>query len=77
MKIYLEIDAEECPYWNYNGHTPTHTCNDCECIYEGNNIKNSHSGLMVGLDRYCTLHSNIRAKMVEVVNELNISMLKS
>lgn len=69
MKIHIEIEADSCPYWNYDDHTQNHSCCDCTCIYEGNNIDNSHFGVMIDKDRYCTLGCKINAKMVESIKE--------
>lgn len=70
MDIQITIQTEECPYWNYDTHTRTHTCCDCTCVFEGNNINNSKFGVMVGQDRYCTLECKIHAEMVEATKQM-------
>lgn len=69
MKINITVEAEECPYWNYETHTPGHTCGSCDCFWEGNTIHNVHYGVMVGKDRYCLLDCKVYPKILESVKE--------
>ena len=68
IHINLVVEAEECPYWNYDDHACRHTCQSCRCMEEGNNLENSEYGIRVGSDRYCTLHSNVHGELVNVLN---------
>ena len=65
MKINITIEVEDCPYWNYDEHKPEHTCVGCECLWEGNTIHNANYGMMVGMNRYCTINSKIYKELVE------------
>ena len=67
--IHLVIKAEECPYWNYDNQTYHHTCRDCSCLWEGNNIRNAQCGIMIGKDRYCTLDCNVYAEILKSLNK--------
>ena len=67
--IDISVEAEKCPYWNYETHECGHTCGSCDCFWEGNNIRNVHYGVMIGPDRYCLLGSKIYPKILESVKE--------
>lgn len=69
MKIHIAVEADDCPYWDYASHTPSHTCGSCECLWEGNNIHNVHLGVMIGKDRYCLLGSKIYPKILESIEQ--------
>ena len=47
----------ECSYWNYENHTCTHTCRDCN---EYN--KRTSSGILIDKDRYCRLYEDGNAE---------------
>lgn len=63
--IHLVIKAEECPYWDYDNQTYRHTCRDCRCLWEGNNIQNAQFGVMIDDNRYCTLDCNIYGEIIK------------
>lgn len=63
-KAHLEIEVEICPYWNNRTHKPSHTCSGCDCFENGNNIDNINLGIMIDGDRYCTIDSDIRSKLM-------------
>ena len=67
MKITLEIEAEICPYWNYEKHTYEHSCHACHCALYGNTLRNAEHGVMIDKDRYCTLNADIYADMIEAI----------
>ena len=69
MKINITIEIQDCPYWNYDEHKPKHTCRGCECLWEGNTIRNANYGVMVGIDRYCTIDSKIYNELVEKLEQ--------
>ena len=63
--IHLIIKAEKCPYWNFDDHTYCHTCRDCSCLWEGNNIRNAYFGVMIDGDRYCLLDCNVYGEIIK------------
>ena len=67
MKINITVEAEPCPYWDYDTHTRGHTCGSCECFWEGNTIDNAKYGVMVDGDRYCMLGVKLYSKIVESI----------
>mgnify|MGYP003293568488 CR=1 FL=1 len=76
MNINLTVKAEECPYWNYDTHTCSHTCGSCTCMTEGNNMKNIRdSGVKIGKDRYCLIGCNVDAELLKRINAPEIPKL--
>lgn len=67
MKVNLEVELDECPYWDYEAHKGRHTCGSCRCMKEGNNLENAELGVRIGDDRYCTLKTNIKAALVDAI----------
>lgn len=68
-EINLVIKAEECPYWNYENQTCPHTCRDCHCLREGNNINNAEFGVMIDGNRYCTLSCDVYGEIIKTLNK--------
>jgi hypothetical protein len=69
VKIHIAVEAEECIYWDYNNHKPSHTCGSCECLWEGNNIDNAKMGVMINGDRYCTMGCPIYAEIIKSLED--------
>ena len=67
MKIQIEVNAQKCPYWNYENQTCTHTCGGCEDLPKGNTIDTVQCGVMVDGNRYCMIGVDIYGKILEKV----------
>lgn len=67
MKIQLEVQAEKCPYWNYENQTCRHTCKGCEELPKGNTIETIQCGVMIDGNRYCMLDVDIYGEILKSV----------
>ena len=65
MKLNLEIELEDCPYWDYEIHRPSHTCNNCE---------SDSNGLRFNGDRYCIMCQNIHDMLIAAAKKEEESM---
>ena len=65
IDVHLVIKAEECPYWNYDNQTCTHTCGCCYDLENGNSIKTVHCGVMIDGNRYCMLDCDVYGEILK------------
>lgn len=66
-KVNLQIEVEECPYWDYEKHISSHDCHSCNCEHVGNTWDNVDLGVMIDGDKYCTLECGV---LVEFAREM-------
>lgn len=58
LKIIVNklMPLAECYYWDYENHTCTHTCRDCDGLNANN--KRTATGILIEKDRYCRLYED-------------------
>lgn len=65
LRIILEMEAERCPYWDYDMHLVVYTCSPCNNLNRKDDIENLRHCVLINGDRYCTLNGKIEAALIE------------